>query len=173
MGITEKMRDPYKVLAELNIPFEKYDHPAVFTVDEAERMAGHVPGAAAKNLFLESEKTGKFYLVTLTYKKRANLRHLRAFLGEKKLQFGSPEKLQATLGVTPGAVSPLGVINDAEHKITFVLDRDFLSVPQINFHPNVNTASLVVAMPDFLRLMSELGYEPLLYDAPAGEVQTQ
>ena len=164
------MKDPYKVLAELDIQFKKYDHPAVFTVDEAEQMAGHVPGAPAKNLFFESEKSGKFYLVTLTYRKRANLRHLSAFLNEKKLHFGSPEKLQAILGVTPGAVSPLGVVNDVEHKVTFVLDCDFLAVPQINFHPNVNTASLVVAMPDFLRLMRELGYEPLLYDALVEEV---
>ena len=163
------MKDPYKVLAELNIPFEKYDHPAVFTVEEAEKMAGHVPGAAAKNLFLESDKNGKFYLVTLMYKKRANLRHLNNFLNEKRLHFASPEKLFATLGVTPGAVSPMGVINDAEHKVTFVLDRDFLDEQQINFHPNVNTSSLAVAVPDFLRLMKALGYEPLLYATPVEE----
>jgi Ala-tRNA(Pro) deacylase len=163
------MTDPYKVLADHHVAFGKFEHPAVFTVEEAERMAGHVPGAAAKNLFLESEKGGNFYLVTLTYKKRANLRHLNNFLNEKKLHFASPEKLLAMLGVTPGAVSPLGVINDAGHKVTFVLDRDFLNEKQINFHPNVNTASLVVAMPEFLRLMQSLGYEPLLYATPVEE----
>lgn len=164
------MKDPYKVLEELNIPFEKFEHPAVFTCEEAERMAGHVPGMPAKNLFLESEKSGKFYLVTLTYDKRANLRHISGFLNEKKIHFGSPEKLGALLGVSPGSVSPLGVINDVAHEITFVLDRDFLKVGRINFHPNINTASLCVAVPDFLRLMRELGYEPLLYEAPIEEI---
>ena len=165
------MKDPYEVLKELNIPFEKYDHPAVFTCEEAERLASHVPGTPAKNLFLESGKSGKCYLVTLTYGKRANLRHLSEFLDEKKLHFGSPEKLLATLGLIPGSVSPLGVINDAAHEVAFVLDRGFLGVEQINFHPNVNTASLVVAVPDFLRLMRGLGYEPRLYDTPVEEVQ--
>jgi Ala-tRNA(Pro) deacylase len=164
------MRDPYEVLKEFNIPFVKYEHPAVFTCEEAEQMAGHVPGIPAKNLFLESGKSGKCYLVTLTYDKRANLRHLSEFLNEKKVHFGSPEKLFSTLGVAPGSVSPLGVINDAAHEVTFVLDRDFLAVPKINFHPNINTASLVAEMPDFLRLMQALGYEPLLYDAAVEEV---
>ena len=79
-------------------------------------------------------------------------------------------KLGALLGVSPGSVSPLGVINDVAHEITFVLDRDFLKVGRINFHPNINTASLCVAVPDFLRLMRELGYEPLLYEAPIEEI---
>ena len=134
-------------------------------------MAGFVPGTPAKNLFLESEKSGKCYLVTLIYGKRANLRHLREFLGEKKIHFGSPEKLLSVFGVSPGSVSPLGVVNDTAHEVTFVLDKDFLGLEQINFHPNANTASLVVAMPDFLRLMRGLGYEPLIYDAPVEEVQ--
>jgi len=119
------MKDPYEVLQELNIPFEKYEHPAVFTCEEAEQMAGHVPGMPAKNLFLESGKIGKCYLVTLMYDKRANLRHLSEFLNEKKLHFGSPEKLLSVLGVTPGSVSPLGVINDTMREATFVLDRLF------------------------------------------------
>ena len=164
------MKDPYEVLREFNIPFEKYEHPAVFTCEEAERMAGHVPGMPAKNLFLESEKSGKCYLVTLTYNKRANLRHLREFLNEKKIHFGSPEKLLATLGVSPGSVSPLGMINETEQEVTFVLDRDFLNEEKINFHPNANTASLVTTVPDFLRLMRELGHEPIFYDAPVEEV---
>lgn len=164
------MKDPYEVLKELNIPFEKYNHPAVFTCEEAERITAHVPGTPAKNLFLESGKSGKCYLVTLTYDKRANLRHLTGFLGEKKIRFGSPEKLFATLGVVPGSVSPLGLINDALREVIFILDSDFLKVERINFHPNINTASLVVAVPDFLRLIRGLGYDPVFYDAPIEEV---
>jgi Ala-tRNA(Pro) deacylase len=164
------MKDPYEVLKEFNIPFKKYEHPAVFTCEEAERMAKFVPGVPAKNLFLESGKSGKYYLVTLTHDKRANLRHLSGFLNEKKMHFGSPEKLLAILGITPGSVSPLGVINDEEHQVTFVLDRDFLDIERINFHPNTNTASLVAMVPDFLRLMRGLGYEPLLYSVPIEEI---
>lgn len=189
--------DPYQILSDHNIPFVRVDHPAVFTCEEAEEKASHVPGTPAKNLFLESGKSGKLYLVSLTYEKRANLKHLSEFLDEKKLHFGSPEKLMEHLGVTPGAVSPLGLINDSEHAVTFVLDRDFLEKekihpvrnPQvtpespgesedttqtsqqrnisngINVHPNDNTASLVFAVPDFLRLMTELGYSPKLYQS--------
>lgn len=69
----------------------------------------------------------------------------------------------ACLGLTPGSVSPLGLINDAKHAVTFVLDEDFLKIDQLNVHPNVNTASVVIAVPDFLRLISELGYEVRMY----------
>ena len=172
--------DPYQILSEHNIPYVKYEHPAVFTCEEAEEKASHVPGAHAKNLFLESDpprlgeagktglpagKAGRFYLVTLTYGKRANLKHLADFLGEKKLHFGSPEKLMAHLGVTAGSVSPLGLINDTAHAVTYILDQDFLKSEDINMHPNDNTASLVIPVPDFLRLLSELGYSPKMYEA--------
>lgn len=163
------MADPYSVLAEHGIPYEKYEHPAVFTCEEAEEKAGHVPGTPAKNLFLESGKTGFFYLVTLTYEKRANLKHLSEFLNEKKLHFGSPEKLLAVLGLSSGSVSPLGLINDSQKLVTFVLDKDFLTKDLINIHPNQNTASLAIKVPDFLRLMREIGYDPKVYDAPVEE----
>ncbi len=159
------MQDPYEVLAAHNIPYTKYDHPAVFTCEEAEEKAGHVPGMPAKNLFLESGKTGKFYLVTLTYAKRANLKHLSEFLGEKKLHFGSPEKLMTRLGLTPGAVSPLGLINDERHAVIYVLDKDFLQEELVNMHPNDNTASLVLTVPDFLRFLDHIGCPPRMYCA--------
>ncbi|MBI5221008.1 MAG: prolyl-tRNA synthetase associated domain-containing protein [Candidatus Liptonbacteria bacterium] len=158
-------KDPLVILAQFGIPYERYDHPAVFTCEEAEEKASFVPGVPAKNLFLESGKSGKIYLVTLTYNKRANLKHLSEFLGEKKLHFGSAEKLLAVLGVTPGAVSPLGLVNDEQHAVTYVLDRDFLQEELINMHPNDNTASLVLAVPDFLRFLDHIGCSPHMYRA--------
>ena len=149
----------FEVLKKLNIPYEAYEHPAVFTVAEANLIAGIVPGKQAKNLFLTNEKGIHHFLVTLTHDKRADLNKLAAMLGEKRLRFASPERLRKYLDLTPGSVSPLSLINDTEKSVRFVIDADLLAEEKIYVHPNINTATLGMTITDFKKFLATTGHD--------------
>jgi len=100
-------------LQALDIRYELFEHPPVHTSDEAAIHWQAISGAAVKNLFLRNKKGDRHYLVILGIDKEADLRHLVKVIGDDRLSFGSPERLQKYLGVTPGSVSPLGLIHDS------------------------------------------------------------
>lgn len=151
------MDDIYRVLEELGIRFERHDHEAAFTVEQADRIYGHLPGAHTKNLFLRNKKGDRHYLVVVQSSKRVDLKALRGLLEEATLSFASPERLMAHLGVIPGSVTPLGLIHDRAHAVTVVLDRDLLAMEQLNFHPNANTATVTLTQADFQRFLQHCG----------------
>ncbi len=157
------MTNIYEFLNNHHIPFQKYDHPAVFTADEAKTKAGHVPGQQTKNLFLCDDKKRRFYLVTIPDEKRADLKHLGEFLGEKSLRFAPAGNMFEVLGLTPGSVSPLGLINDSEHLVTYAIDEDLLSLDKIYVHPNINTATLAIGMEDFKKILEITGHNFKIY----------
>jgi Ala-tRNA(Pro) deacylase len=143
------------LLAELGIVVQTAEHPAVFTVAEAAAHPHGLPGEDTKNLLLKDAK-GALFLVTMRADRRADLRALPALLGAKRLSFASPETLREVLGVAAGAVTPLALINDATHRVTFALDRALAEAARIICHPLVNTASVSIAMVDLHRLMAKL-----------------
>ena len=102
-----------------------------------------------KNLFLRNQKGNRHYLVVLEHSKRADLKAVADQIGDGKLSFASPERLMTHLGLTPGSVSPFGLINDRDHAVRVVLDRDLKSADALAFHPNINTATFVIAAADF------------------------
>jgi len=153
------MPDVYEVLKTHNIPHEQYDHPAVFTTAEAEVLCKHIPSKQCKNLFLTNDKGTKHFLVTISHDKRADLKQLGQLLGQKGLRFASAERLHKYLGLTPGSVSPLGLINDTNHDVEFLIDSELLDQKKIYIHPNINTATLAITVEDFTRLLKALGYE--------------
>src|SRR3954466_8099693 len=136
-------------LTELAIPFTRHEHPPVATVDEATAHWVGIEATHCKNLFLRNQKGDRHYLVVLVATKRADLRAVAEQIGDGKLSFASPERLMAHLGVTPGSVSPFGLINDHEHAVRVVLDQDLRSADRVSFHPNINTRTLVVSRADF------------------------
>ena len=144
-------------LLSLGIPYERYEHPPVPTVEEAAQHWAGIDAAHCKNLFLRNQKGNRHYLVIIMHTKRADLRAVANQIGDGKLSFASPERLKTYLGVTPGAVSPAGLINDREHHVRVFLDRDLKNVSRISFHPNVNTATVTVAVADFQRLLADCG----------------
>jgi len=152
------MRDVYEVLKEHGVPYEKYEHVAVFTTDEAEKAWTGFSGKKVKNLFLTNRKGDKYYLVSIAHDKRADLKKLGEQLCEKRLQFVSPEGLMRYLGLTPGSVSPLGLINDEKREVTFLLDEELLNQDTIYIHPNINTATLAIPTNEFKRFIESLGY---------------
>ena len=147
----------FAALSALGIPYDLFEHPPVFTADEAALHWSSIPGAAVKNLFLRNKKGDRHYLVILGIEKQADLRHLVKVIGDDRLSFGSPERLNRYLGVTPGSVSPLGLIHDTGHSVRVIVDSDLRSASRLIFHPNDNTASLTISGADFVRFLEQRG----------------
>ena len=93
----------------------------------------------------------------MKHSKRADLRALADQIGDGKLSFASPDRLMTCLGLTPGSVSPFGLIHDAEHHVRVILDRDLKSAQRVSFHPNINTVTLTLAFADFEKFLDACG----------------
>jgi len=126
------------------IDYELHEHPPVFTCEEAEKYINHLPGIHSKNLVLVDKKKSRIFMVTLEAEKRLDLKWFRKFVQAPKLSFAKEEILNENLGLSGGSVSPFGLINDKNQKIIYYLDKDVYDANQVNFHPNDNTASLVL-----------------------------
>ena len=147
----------YATLDALGITYEKYTHPPVFTSEEADEHWAPIPATRVKNLFLRNKRGDRHYLVILEVSKQADLRKLVKIVGDDRLSFGSPERLMATLGVTPGSVSPFGLIHDAGHSVRVIVDVDLRGAERLIFHPNINTLSVAISGADFERFLSSRG----------------
>jgi Ala-tRNA(Pro) deacylase len=160
-GGTEHPVDPavqvYATLDSLGIKYETYRHPPVFTAEEAEEHWSGIDAAKVKNLFLRNKKGDRHYLVILDVGKQADLRELVRIIGDDRLSFASAERLMASLGITPGSVSPFGLIHDTKHAVRVIVDADLRQAKRLIFHPNINTASLTVSLADFERFLSAMG----------------
>ena len=155
--MTERVSGPervYEVLKALNISYLRFEHPPVFTVEEAQKHWTNVPGVHCKNLFLRNYKGNRHFLVILEATKKADLRELSRKLGTDRLSFGSDERLLRCLGLTPGSVSPFGLINDEKKAVEVVVDEDLKRADSVCFHPNVNTATLNLSYADFERFLA-------------------
>ncbi|MBY8991611.1 MAG: prolyl-tRNA synthetase associated domain-containing protein [Candidatus Lokiarchaeota archaeon] len=144
-------------LAKHNIKYILHSHTAVFTVPEAKIHAGHISGSHCKNLFLKNKKSGQLYLVTIPYDKRLDLNQFRKMIGAPKIRFAGPEDLLEVLGITPGAVSPLGLVNDTDDKVIFMIDENIWNANEICCHPNVNTETLQIPGTEFQKLIKATG----------------
>jgi Ala-tRNA(Pro) deacylase len=144
-------------LGELGIPFTRYEHPPLATVEEAVVHWKGIDAAHFKNLFLRNQKGDRHYLVVVEHLKKVDLQRLAAQIGDGKLSFASPERLKAHLGLAPGSVSPFGLINDASHAVRVFLDADMGAAARVSFHPNLNTATFVITTADFRRFLEACG----------------
>jgi Ala-tRNA(Pro) deacylase len=153
--VVERLRD-------LGIAYERHEHPPVATVEQAAEHWAGIDAAHCKNLFLRNQKGDRHYLLILEHSKKADLRAVANQIGDGKLSFGSPERLLKHLGLTPGSVSPFGLIHDSTHSVRVVVDRDLQSAARLSFHPNINTATLVVSKDDFARFLAACG-NPVQY----------
>lgn len=144
-------------LRALEIPYERYEHPPIATAESAGEHWADIDAVHCKNLFLRNQKGTRHYLVILEHTKRADLRAVADQIGDGKLSFASPDRLMKYLGVTPGSVSPFGLIHDHDEHVRVYLDRALKHAPRISFHPNINTATLVLALADFERFLSTCG----------------
>lgn len=145
------------VLEELGIEYVLHEHPAVFTVEEAQQHAEGIEGLHCKNLFLRDQKGKKHFLVVAENVKPIQVKEVGRKLGAGNLSFASPERLLKHLGLTPGAVSPFGLINDLENKVVLVLDEEIKKSALLNFHPNDNTKTITLSYQDFEKFVKWTG----------------
>ncbi len=143
-----------------------HDHPAVFRVDEGHELKAAMPGAHTKNLFLKDKK-GRLWLVSARQDTVVDLKRLPKTIGSDRLSFGNEALLYETLGLTPGSVTALGLINDHDQRVTFVLDKALWDAEVVNFHPLTNTATTALAQADFRRFLELIGREPVVVDFSA------
>ena len=151
----------FALLDRLGVAHSTLEHPAVFHVGEGDEIKASLPGGHTKNLFLKDAK-GRLWLVSALQHSKIDLKALPAVIGSAKLSFGSAELMLETLGVTPGSVTAFALMNDAEQRVTFVLDRALLANEPLNFHPLVNTATTAISQGDFRRFLAALGVAPLI-----------
>ncbi len=158
-------------LAALGIATAQVEHEAVFTVGESERLHREIAGAHTKNLFLK-DAGGAFWLVTVPADARVDLKALPAAIGCKRVSFGKAEDMARLLAITPGSVSPLAAINDADGAVTVVLDAALADASSINVHPLRNTATLSIAADDLIRVLTHWNHAPLIAPIPRLEPDT-
>jgi Ala-tRNA(Pro) deacylase len=152
----------YTVLGQLGLSYERHEHPAVFTVEQALEHWSGIDATHCKNLFLRNKKGDRHYLVVAEHSTPIDIGALAVRVGDNRLSFASAERLAAHLGLTPGAVSPFGLINDRAKAVRVLLDARLRSAARVGFHPNVNTATVVLAFADFERFLAWCG-NPIQY----------
>ena len=145
----------------------RHEHPAVMTVEESERLVPKLPGAKTKNLFLRDRKGKRHFLVTAAHDQAIRLDALGELLGTGRLSFASPERLQEHLGLLPGAVSLLGLVNDPSGAVEFIIDRSLWDADAVQAHPLVNTATMVIPHASLERFLSATGHLPRVIELPA------
>ena len=157
----------YQVLSELNIKFEYYEHPPAPTIEKAIKYWEDLKATHCKNIFFRNHKGNRHYLVILEHLRQLDIHDLEKRLHQGKLTFASDQRLKKYLGVEPGSVSPFGLINDTEKHVHLFIDEKLNESERLAFHPNVNTASIVVSKSGFLKFLEYTGnsYEFIrLYD---------
>jgi Ala-tRNA(Pro) deacylase len=174
MGEMEKMNEFFKFLSENGIEYDRHDHPPVFTVEEAKRLVPPLPGAKTKNLFLRDKKGRQHFLVVVGAEKQVDLKIFQKLLGAGRLSFGSPDRLMRYLGITPGAVSLFAIYNDRDCKVALIVDRILWESAAFQFHPLVNTSTLVISRKDVERFVVQTGHTLRTLEIPgrAAEAKT-
>ena len=151
----------YERLRELRIEFDYLEHPAAPTIEIARQYWTNLDSTHCKNLFFRNHKGNRHYLVIFHCDRSLAIHDLEQLLKQGKLSFASEQRMEKYLGLKPGSVSPLGLVNDTEHHVYVFLDENLKQAKKLSFHPNDNRASLAIRIEDFIRYMeaSGNGYE--------------
>ena len=151
-------------LDQLGIAHATHRHAPVFTVEEAQRLKGDLPGAHTKNLFLRDKK-GTMWLLVARFDKDVDLKVVAPQVGARgRLSFGSPERLMRYLGVIPGSVTPFSVLNDHGKQVAVALDSGLRQQEGWNAHPLDNAMTTAVSREDLLRFLEVMGHPPVWVD---------
>ncbi len=145
-------------LSALQIPHRVFQHRPVFTVDDIALLVEKIPGVDTKNLFLRDEKRTRYIVLCVRAETRVNLKELGRNLGMKGLTFGSAEEMLELLGLTPGSVCLFGLINDTSGRVTGYFDASIDPTAEMQNHPLINTATVVLAAADMERFCADIGH---------------
>lgn len=152
----------FAFLAELGIPVTTVTHPPLFTVADSQALRGEISGGHTKNLFVRDKKDN-YFLLTVGEEAEVDLKQVHHVIGASgRVSFGKPEKMLDYLGVTPGAVTAFGIVNDTQGAVKIVFDEALMRHDVINAHPLTNEATTSIARDDLLRFVKATGHEPLV-----------
>ena len=154
-GESMTKQEVYDYLASQRIEYETTEHEAIFNVEELQAAKLPHPEAQAKNLFVRDEKKRHYYIITVKEHKRVDLKEFRLKHGLRPLSFASAEDLMSMMKLSPGSVTPLGLLNDESAAIELYLDDEFNGL--IGVHPNENTATVWLSVSDLLTIIKEHG----------------
>jgi Ala-tRNA(Pro) deacylase len=165
--------DLFAFLDTIGIAHPTVTHPPLFTVEQSQTLRGTIPGGHTKNLFLKDKK-GALFLVTALEDALIELKSLHRLLGASgRFSFGAADLMRETLGIEPGAVTPLAAINDTDRRVSVVLDAALMRHDIINCHPLTNTMTTSIARADLLKFLEATGHQPRIVGiAFSGEVGT-
>ncbi len=142
-----------RLLKELDIKYELYEHPPVPTVEDALPYWDKIDATHCKNLFFRNHKGNRHYLVILKHNRKLNIKDLEQRLKQGKISFASPQRMERYLGLSGGSVSVFGLINDTENHVHLFLDDGLMSAEKISFHPNENSATVVISCQSFIKYL--------------------
>jgi len=160
-------KELYDLLEKLSIDFEYHEHPPIATIEAALTHWKDYNSGRCKNIFFRNHKGDKHYLIVIEHLAQLKIRDLEQRLKQGKLTFASDKRLNKYLGVQPGSVSPFGLINDNEKNCHLFIDINLQKHKRLAFHPNINTATLVINQTDFISFLQHINssYEYLqLYE---------
>ncbi len=163
------MADLYRFLEENDIEYQRHDHPPVYTVEDVERLVPALPAARTKNLFFRDNKGRRHFLVVVPAEKRVDLKTLPGVIGSNRLSFGSADRLKHYLGIDPGAVSIFAVLNDSDQAVEVIIDETLWLSEAFQFHPLVNTSTLVISRENLSRFLDLTGHKAKKVAVPAKE----
>ena len=140
----------YDFLDNLGIDYSTLKHPAAFTIEECHKVRDIAEAPVFKNLFLTNKQQTKFYLLVMPGEKVFKTKYLSAQINSARLSFAGEEWMKQYLGVTPGSVTPMGLINDSHKEVTLLLDNDLKQYPVFACHPCINSASIIMKFEDLV-----------------------
>lgn len=152
-----KKTEVYNMLNNMNIKYKAIEHKAVYTIEDTEKIDIENSDKIAKNLFLRDNKKQNYYLVVMPKNKRADIKSLRNKIQSTQLKFADENDLYKYLGLEKGSVTPLGILNDTNNKVTVIFDNDIFSFEFIGIHPNENTATIWIDINDLLKIIKQHG----------------
>lgn len=152
------MKEVKEFLDKLNIKYDIVFHPVVYTTEEADKYIEGMNGVPSKTMFMAGKKDRNFYLFVLDDSKKLDIKKINDIIGDK-LHFGKEEHLKEKMNLVPGMVSIFGLLNNKEHDIKVYLDNALLNEEKITFHPNDNTATIFITIPDMFKFLDTLNYK--------------
>ena len=160
----------YDFLDELQIEYQRIDHPAAMTMEDCEAVDVALQATTCKNLLLCNRQNTAFYLLLIPGDKVFKTKDLSAQIGSSRLSFASAEYMELFLDITPGSLSVLGLMNDKKNRVQLLIDRDVLGGEYIGFHPCINTTTLRLRTEDVLhKIIPAMGHEPMSVSLPQPE----
>lgn len=155
----------YDILEKLDIPYTRVDHEPAYTIEDCLKIEAVLGTEICKNLFLRNGPKTEFYLLLMPGNKKFVTRIVSKQIGSSRLSFAEAEYMGKYLNITPGAVSILGLMNDKEHQVRLLMDRDIYESEYIGCHPCVNTSTLKIKTSDILeKFLSYTGHQPFIVE---------